>query len=98
MNELGLSLKLNWTYPNMGVFYSEKPPLRGTFNERLEKAKKFGISRIEIPFDLVRLENEEYYLLNKKKLETSQKEKTLKVSTTPVAIIPVSIFYIQTRS
>ncbi len=50
----------------MGTFYSDKPPIRGTFNERVEKAKKFGIDRIEIPFDLVRLENEEYFLLNKK--------------------------------
>jgi len=60
-----MAYKLDWTYPNMGKFYSETPPLRGTLNKRVESARKFNIARIEVPFDLIRLENEEYHILQK---------------------------------
>ena len=40
--------------------------MRGTLKERFEDAKKLGLTRIEVPFDLVREENDEYLKLNKK--------------------------------
>jgi len=57
---------LNWTYPNLGKYYRNSPPIRGTLNERLKDAKKLGLTRIEVPFDLVREENDEYLVLNKR--------------------------------
>ena len=57
---------LDWTFPNLGKYYRNVPPIRGSLNERLKDAKRLGLTRIEVPFDLVREENEEYLVLNKK--------------------------------
>lgn len=57
---------LNWTYLNLGRYYRNSPPIRRTLKERFEDAEKLGLTRIEVPFDLVREENDEYLKLNKR--------------------------------
>ncbi len=56
---------LDWSYPNLRKYYRNRPPIRGTLNDRFIDAKKLGLTRIEVPFDLVRLENNEHKILNK---------------------------------
>lgn len=56
---------LNWTYPNLKIYHSRKPPMRGSLRKRLKDALSIGIKRIEVPFDLVRYKNNEYKELNK---------------------------------
>ncbi len=60
-----MSYKLNWTYPNLGKYYRHYPPIRGTLNERYKDALKLNLSRIEVPFDLIREENNEYLVVQK---------------------------------
>lgn len=49
----------DWTWPNLGKYYNDHPPIRGSLNERLRDAKRRGINRVELPFDLIRDENKE---------------------------------------
>ncbi len=57
--------KLDWTYPNFGSFYSTRPPIRGTIGSRCRSARRLNLNRVELPFDLVRTQNDENYRLNK---------------------------------
>ncbi len=68
-----MAQKFNWTFPNLGKYYSKIPPIRGTLSDRLADASRLNISRIELPFDLVRKENDEYLTLGKKKEILSKK-------------------------
>jgi len=66
--------KLDWTYPNFGSFYSSNIPIRGTIGSRCRSANRINLKRVELPFDLVRSQNDEDYGLNKEVGDVIEKD------------------------
>lgn len=60
-----MSYRFNWTYPNIKKFYSKTVPIRGSLKSRFSEALKLKLTRIEVPFDLVKKEYSEYEILGK---------------------------------